>query len=53
MIKGKVAHKHAMKAYMESGGIIPLILNLGTKRKSGQLSHPSGFTPGEKVPGTH
>jgi hypothetical protein len=31
--KGKFAHVHAVKACMGSGCIVPIILNLGTRRR--------------------
>jgi len=36
--EGKVSPNHDVKAYMDSRGIVPLILNLG----------PNSFTPGKE-----
>jgi len=49
--KGKAAVVHAMKAYGESAGIAPRMLNLGTRRRwsASRLCH---FSPGESAFGT-
>jgi hypothetical protein len=31
--KGKAVHAHAMKAYRGSGGIAPVMLNIGTRSR--------------------
>ena len=44
---------HAMEAYEGGGcniGIVPLILNLGTRWDSGQLYAAAALPPGKKPP---
>lgn len=42
---------HAMEAYEGgNGGIVPLILNLGTRWDSGQLHAAAALSPGKKPP---
>jgi hypothetical protein len=44
---------HAMKAYWESGGIVPRILNVGTDGSESWASRPGCFIPGVRASGTH
>ena len=47
-IKGRVIPVQAMKAFRVSGGVSPLILNLGTRWKSVVNFMPSLFFPGKE-----
>jgi hypothetical protein len=42
-----------MKAYWGSGGIAPLIIDLGTRWGLWSASRPGRLTPRERAPGTH
>ena len=50
--KGKFVPVHTMKAYRESRGIVPLILNLGLRWRFGKLHTLTASLPG-KNPSTH
>ena len=51
-VEGKIVPVRVMKACRGSGGIVPLILNFGTRRGVWAASRFGRFTPW-KEPGTH
>ena len=48
-IKGKVTPAHAVKACRGSGGVAPLVLNLGPGRTEFSASHHGHFTLGKEL----
>jgi len=56
-MKGKVVPvlltEHVMKAYWESGGIFPCVLDIGTRWRWVVSFTPPSLYPRERAPGTH